>query len=473
MGRTLLKNGYVVTVDEKRAVYPRGYVAVNGNRIEAVDSGVPADEQRFDEVIDVAGSIVMPGLINMHQHHWYTLFKGTADGMLLEDWVAGLLLPLATRISEEGLRLGSTVASMEMLATGTTCSFNHSVTTTTPAKVKATIEPQAELGIRQVFGKDLRCRTPGNPNHPLSLDEALADYEGEHRRWQGASNGLVHMAMVIESNAHWVAAGMSTEDLICRGYELAKKLGVKISNHISGGTFSLEKGMLRYLRETGRTDVRYLMQLGILDLQWLMIHGIHCTDLDIEQMARVGATLVYTPTSESIRGGGIGPIANAVRAGMNVALGTDGPMVDYSVDMVEQMKACAYLQHVRHLDPTRIPYETAIEMATINGAKALGLDKEIGSLSAGKLADIAVFDARKPHIGVQLRPISTFVSAGRGADARLVMVNGEVVYRDGAFKHLKDSMGTIAEAERAARGLLRDAGLEGRLQPDWRRVTVA
>jgi 5-methylthioadenosine/S-adenosylhomocysteine deaminase len=392
--------------------------------------------------------------------------------MLLEDWVTGLLLPLASRLSEEGLRLGSTVAGMEMLATGTTCSLNHSVTTTTPAKVKASIEPQAELGIRHVFAKELRCRTPGNPNHPLSLDEALAEYADEHRRWQGASNGLVHMGMAIESNAHWVAAGMSTEELICRGYELAKKLGVKITNHISGGTFSLEKGMLRYLRETGRTDVRYLMQLGILDPRWLMIHGIHCTDLDIEQMARVGATLVYTPTSESIRGGGIGPIANALRAGMNVALGTDGPMVDYSVDMVEQMKACAYLQHVRHLDPTRIPYETAIEMATINGAKALGLEKEIGSLSVGKLADIAVFDISKPQIGVQLRPVSTFISAGRGADARIVMVNGEIVYRDGAFKHLKDGMAAIAEAERAARSLLREAGLEGRLQPDWRGAAV-
>src|SRR5712691_5021637 len=108
MSRTLLKNGYVVTVDEARAVHPRGYVAVADNKIEAVGAG-PVDETRYDEVIDAAGCIVMPGLINMHQHHWYTLFKGTADGMLLEDWVTGLLLPLASRLSEEALRLGSTV----------------------------------------------------------------------------------------------------------------------------------------------------------------------------------------------------------------------------------------------------------------------------------------------------------------------------------------------------------------------------
>ena len=462
MSRKLLKNGYVVTVDEARAVHPRGYVAVNGNRIEAVGAGSPADEAGYDEVIDVSGSIVMPGLINMHQHHWYTLFKGTADGMLLEDWVTGLLLPLASRISEEGLRLGSAVASLEMLATGTTCALNHSVTTTNPAKVKATIEPQAELGIRQVFAKDLRCRTPGNPNHPLSLDESLAEFEEEHRRWQGASNGLVHMAMVIESNAHWVAAGMSTEELICRGYELAKKLGVKITNHISGGTFSLEKGMLRYLRETGRTDVRYLMQLGILDPQWLMIHGIHCTDLDIEQMARVGATLVYTPTSESIRGGGIGPIANAIRAGMNVALGTDGPMVDYSVDMIEQMKACAYLQHVRHLDPTRIPYETAIEMATINGAKALGIGDITGSLTVGKRADIILISGRDVNIAPIANVETTVVQAAAPANVDTVLVDGRIVKRGGKLTGY-DVDKIVREAKQSALRVRTAAG--GRLAP--------
>jgi 5-methylthioadenosine/S-adenosylhomocysteine deaminase len=468
MSSVLLKNGYVVTVDSTRAVHPGGYVVIEHGRIASVGAanGVPKD--KFDKIIDVAGCIVLPGLINMHQHHWYTLFKGLADGLLLEDWVTNFLLPLGRHLPEEGMRLSSYLAGMEMLSTGTTCSLNHSVTTTTPEMVKASIEPQAELGIRQIYGKELRCRTPGNPHHRMSLDEALADYEEEYRRWNGAANGRVLMAMAIESNAHWVAAGMSTEELICRGYELAKKLDVKITAHIAGGTFSLEKGFLRYLRETGRTDVRYLMQLGILDQRWLMIHGIHCTELDIEHMARMGCGFVYTPTSEAIRGGGIGPHANACRAGVNVALGTDGPMVDYSVDMVEQMKACALMQHVRHLDPTRMPVETTIEMATINGAKALGLDGEIGSLEPGKRADIAVFDLKKPYVGVLHRPISTFISAGKGTDAQLVIVDGKIVYQDGRFTHLKDSGRVIADAEQVARRVLDAAGLAHRLTPAWR-----
>src|SRR5476649_1441431 len=137
MGRTLIANGYVVTVDAARNVFPGGFVAIDRKKISAVG---PVEQKpsadKFDEVIDASGTIVVPGLINMHQHHWYTLFKGLADGMLLEDWVTDLLLPLSLKLDAEAMRVSSTVAGMEMLATGTTCSLNHSVTTTTPDLVK-------------------------------------------------------------------------------------------------------------------------------------------------------------------------------------------------------------------------------------------------------------------------------------------------------------------------------------------------
>jgi 5-methylthioadenosine/S-adenosylhomocysteine deaminase len=211
------------------------------------------------------------------------------------------------------------------------------------------------------------------------------------------------------------------------------------------------------------------MQLGLLDPHWILIHGIHVTELDIEHMARVRCSFVYTPTSESVRGGGIAPFANAHRAGVNVALGTDGPMVDYSVDMVEQMKACSLMQHVRHLDPTRMPAERTIEMATINGARALGLERELGSLEPGKRADIAIFDLRKPYVGVLHRPISNFVYAGKGSDARIVLVDGQVVYRDGRFPRFPDGERVIAEAQRLGRTIMEKAGLGHRFAPAWRK----
>jgi len=469
LARTLIRNGYVVTVDKNRAVHDGGFVTIDGGRIAVVGpSSAAPNSDAFDRVVDANGCLVLPGLINMHQHHWYTLFKGLADGYLLEDWVTELLLPLSLAMTAPAMAAAGRIAAMEMLATGTTCHLNHSVTTTPPDFVRASIEPQAEIGIRQVYAKELRCNTRGNPRHPLSLDESLAAYEEEFRRWDGAHGGLVRFGMVIESNAHWVAAGMSTEELITRGYQLAGKLGARISAHIAGGTFSLEKGFLKYLRETGRTDVRYLMQLGILDERWILAHCIHNTELDLEQMAHVGASLVYTPTSESIRGGGIGPAAAAMRAGVLTSLGTDGPMVDYSVDMVEQMKVATLMQHVRHLNPTRMPVERTIEMATINAAKALDLDAEIGSLEAGKRADIAIFDLDKPHIGVVHRPISGFVTAGKGTDAKWVLVDGEVVYENGHFPRFPDRGAATTEARRLALEILAKTGIAKRAEPAWR-----
>lgn len=468
MTRILIKNGYVVTVNDNRDVWPGGAVVVADGQIQSVQaSAASLHERDFDEVIDAQGCLVMPGLINAHQHHWYSLFKGMADGLLLEDWISDLVFPLVQHLSNDAMRVASYQCGMEMLATGTTCSFNHSVTVTTPDTVKAIIEPQAELGIRQVFGKELRCRNPRFTAHPLSLDESLAALKEDVLRWNGAHNGLVRMGMVIEANAHWTSSGMSTEDLILRGAELARALDLRISSHIAAGTFSMEKGFLQHLRQTGRTDVRYLMQLGVLDHRWLLAHCIHCTELDLEQMAHVGASLIYTPTSEAIRGGGIAPVANASDLGINTALGTDGPMVDYSDDMFEQIKACVLFQHQRHLDPTRMPVERAVEMATIDAAHALGLDQEIGSLDTGKRADIAVFDMRRPHVGPLQRPLSAFVCAGKGSDAKIVLVDGQIVYRDGQFMNGPDPREVLKEAERVGADIARRAGLADRLASPW------
>ena len=212
MPRTLIANGTVVTVDGARNVFPGGYVAIDGARIAATGPAAQAPApDGFDTVINAAGMIVVPGLINMHQHHWYTLFKGVADGYLLEDWVTDILLPLALKLDDEAMRVSSTVAGLEMLSTGTTCSFNHSVTTTTPSLVAASIEPQAALGIRQVYAKEMRCRTPGNTRHPLGLNEALAAFDADAASWNGTHDGIVRFGMALGTNAHWVAAVSSTE----------------------------------------------------------------------------------------------------------------------------------------------------------------------------------------------------------------------------------------------------------------------
>ena len=463
----LIKNGYVVTMNADRDVFDDGFVAVADGTIEAVGPASDLPESPYEDTLDAQGMIVLPGLINMHQHHWYNMFKGLCDGMILEPWVFSFVLPVAQLLTAEDLRASAYLSALEMVRTGTTCCLNHSITSTMEEETAATVEPMAEVGFRQVFAKDFRCRTPGNPDHLHSLEDA-EQYIGELvDRWDGARDGLIRMAIVIESNAHWVAAGMSSAELIEAGYRMAREKDLKISDHVSGGSLSMEMGYLKYLRETGRTDVAYLMERGCLDDHWLMIHGIHISDTDIDMMKEAGSPLVYTPTSESMRGGGIVPAARAAKAGVNVCLGTDGPMVDYSVDMVEQMKACTMFQHIRHLDPGLMPLEESLEMATINGAAALGMEDEIGSLEPGKRADVAVFDMTGPHVQVVHKPISNFICCGRGSDAHTVLIDGRPILREGRFTAFTDVDEVVQEATRRGRTIAEKTGHSVRSRPNW------
>jgi len=464
----LIKNGYVVTMNPKRDIHDGGYVLIGADgRITDV-----GDDQRFsaasyDGVLDAKGMMVLPGLINMHQHHWYNLFKGLAGGMLLEPWVQNLLLPCIQSLGAADLRVAAYLSAMEMIRTGTTCCLNHSVTTTMAEGVAATIEPMAEMGFRQVFAKDFRCRTAANAKHPHDPEEEAAYIATLLEKWHGAHNGLIRMALAIESTAHWIAAGMSTERLIETGYRLASERALKITSHTSGGTLSHEAGYLHALRKTGRTDVMHLMQMGVLDTHWLLIHGINFTDTDIKLMQNASCHAVYTPTSEAIRGGGIGPWVKLFKAGINCALGTDGPMVDYSVDMVEQMKAACFIQNTANLDPGALSIERALEMATINAARALGLENEIGSLEAGKRADIAVFDMAGPHLHVIHKPISNFVTCGRGADAHTVIVDGQIVFQDRRFTRGPSPKDVIAEATARGHAVATKAGVLRRAKMQW------
>lgn len=464
----LIKNGTVITMDPSRSIFEQGCVAIGDDgRIAAVGTESDMPSTVPDEVIDANGMIVLPGLINMHQHHWYNLFKGLAGGMLLEQWVTRLLLPATRELTPGDFRASAYLAAMEMIQTGTTCCLNHSVTTTMEAKVAATIEPMAELGFRQVFAKDFRCRTPSIKDHPHDAAAAAA-YIGEMvERWDGAHDGIVRMALAVESNAHWVLAGMSTEELIRTAYQFACDRDLKITNHSSGGTLSLEFGYLHGIRQTGRSDVMYLVEMGVLDPHWLLIHGIHFTDTDIALVKESGCHVVHTPSSEAMRGGGVGPWVKLTRSGINCSLGTDGPMVDYSVDMIEQMKVCTLIQNATHLDPNAMPLERSLEMATINAARALGLEDEIGSLEAGKRADIAVFDLRGPHNQVAHNPVAALVCTGRGADAHTVFVNGRQVLRDGRLTQGPDPEAVIKAATDRGRSIATKIGAIEWAKPKW------
>lgn len=447
---TLVEGGVVLTMDAQRSRYDDGYVLIRDGMIAAVGarSDLPANATADAVRVDAAGCVVVPGLINTHQHHWYNLFKGLGGGMLLEQWIENLLRPTAEAIRPAEIEAASRLACVEMLATGTTTCLNHSVSASDHETVAATLGPVVESGMRQLFAKEVR---------PRDLEGQLALAEEVHRKWNGAADGRVTVGLVLESTAHWVAMGMCSSELIVRGNELAARLGAPISDHIAGGTMSRESGYLRFVLELGRTDVEFLHGLGVLDRKWVLAHAINATDRDIELIAASGATVSHTPTSESSRGGGITPIKRFRDAGILVSLGSDGPMVDTSVDMLEQMKAVMLFQNQLHRDPLAITPERALAMATCDAAEALDLGASLGSLEAGKRADVAVFDLETPAAGVWHDPVAALVQS-RGK-LRSLLVDGEELVRDEEFTRVGiDEVDEIlGEARARATELLRRA----------------
>ncbi|MEE9274058.1 MAG: amidohydrolase family protein [bacterium] len=463
----LVRNAYVVTMNPKREVFEGGFVAVSDGKIEAVGPAPDAPKKEYAETLDASGMIVIPGLINLHQHPWMNLVKGLADGMVLEPWVFGFVQPCLQHMTLEDLRVSAYLAALEMIRTGATCCLNHSTSFKQDLEFEACIGPMAEVGLRQVFAKLFQCKTPNMPDHPHTAEEAQAFVGGLVDEFHGGNGGLTRIALGVECNAHHTELGKSSDELVRAGHALACERDLRITSHMSGGSLTMDMGFLKYLRLTKRTDVAYLKSLGVLDAHWLLIHGIHFSGTDIADMTEAGCHAVYTPTSESMRGGGVGPWVNLYRAGVNIALGSDGPAVDYSVDMVEQMKACMFIQNVKHLDPTVMSPERVLEMGTVNGARALGMEDEIGSLEPGKAADVAVFDMRGPHLQVMHNPVANFVCCARGADAHTVLINGVPVLREGLFPNFTGVEEVIREATERGRAVAEKAGIAERAKFNW------
>lgn len=435
----LIRGGHVVTMDEGRRELAGGWIAVRDGAIAAVgEAGEEPPAERFGRVVEAGGCVVAPGLVNAHQHLWYTLFRGLGEGLALEGWLERLLFRLAPRIGRDELELTTRLGCAEMLATGTTSAFYHLVTRSDAADAAAIARAARECGFRLVVGKELRADDLADDL--AAAEEALAALDG----------GLVSAGLVLETAPHWLARRTTTDRLVRRGHELAHARDLRISDHVATGA---ESGYRDWVRKTGRTDVEYLERLGVLDDRWLLVHAIWLDDADVGRVARSGATVVATPTSQAARGGGATPVARVLGRGGSAALGTDGPMVDTSVDMVEQAKALAAEQRQLAHDAAALGARAALELATRAAAEAIGLGALAGSLEPGKRADVAVFTLERPHVGVVHDPVVSLVTAARGADAVLVLVDGEPRVVDGGLVGV-DYPALLAEAAGRARALV-------------------
>ena len=425
----LIKDGYIITMDAQRRILERGSVAIKGDKITAVSKDV---QERADTVIDARGKAVLPGLINAHTHLSMTLLRGVADDMPLMEWLETKIWPIEKNLTAQDSYLGALLGCLEMIKSGTTCFADQYFFMEDVARA---VE---EAGLRAVLSRGII-----ELDDPKRRETTITEGERFVKTCHGMANGRI----LTMFGPH--AAYTCSPECLMRVKELAKKYKVGVHTHIAETQEEVDKIIKKY----GKRPVEHLDSINFLGPEVLAAHCIWLTEREIAVIQKQGVKPVHNPVSNMKTASGVAPVPEMLAAGIPVALGTDGAASNNSLDMFSEMKFAALLSKAHKLDPTALPAQVVLEMATINGAIALGLQDKIGSLEVGKKADIVMVDMKKPHLAPLHNVISHLVYSAVGGDVDTVVVDGKVLMRERGVLTL-DEVKVLEETQKAADDLL-------------------
>ena len=424
----LISNGIVLTMDAADTRIEDGAVAVAGDRILAIGPASDFTDWSVVRRIDAGGGIIMPGLINAHTHAAMTCFRGLADDLPLMTWLDDHIFPAEAQLDEETVYRGTLLACAEMIRSGTTCFCDMYLFEDAVARAAST------AGVRAVVGEVLYDFP--SPNYG-SLEKGFAYVEHMIETWQ--HDPLITVA--VEPHSPYLCAA----DLLQRAAALAREKSLSLVTHLSETRSEVD----RILDTYGRTPVAWLADLGVLGPNLLACHCVVLNEEDIALLKARDVKVVHNPESNMKLASGIAPVPELLRAGVCVAIGTDGCASNNNLDLFLEMDTAAKLHKVSTLDPTALDAATVLRMSTIAGARALGLEQVTGSLEADKAADLIVVDTARPHLTPMYNPVSHLVYAVRGSDVGTVVVNGRVVMENGRLLSL-DERRVMADVNRIA-----------------------
>jgi len=411
----LITNGIVLTMDADGRIIDNGAVAITGDTITAVDSTARLLPLAAREIIDAAGGIIMPGLVNTHTHAAMTLFRGLADDLPLMNWLSEHIFPAEALLDADKVYAGSLLGCAEMILSGTTCFCDMYLFEDSVARAAR------DMGMRAVVGEvlyDFPSPNYGPIEAGFAFTRRLID------KWRG--DPLVTIA--VEPHSPYLCA----PDLLLQASEIAGEHGVPLVIHLSETQAEVQTIRERY----GVTPVQHLANLGVLAPNLVACHCVVLEETDRVLLAKKDVKVAHNPESNMKLASGVAPIDDLIARGVCVGLGTDGCSSNNNLDLFAEMDMAAKLHKVTRLDPTVMDAATVLRMATIDGARALGLDHRIGSLEQGKKADLIVIDTYKPHLTPMYHPVSHVVYAVGGADVSATVVNGRLLMRDRRLTHL-------------------------------------
>ncbi len=401
----VVENGTILTMDENNTIFERGIVCIKGDTISYIGTrGKEVFEAK--KKIDAKKGLILPGLINGHTHAAMSLFRGLADDLPLMEWLNNYIFPVESRMDGNFVYIGTRLACAEMILSGTTtfCDmylFEEQVATAA-----------REAGIRCLVGEVLYDFP--SPNYG-PIKKGFEYTEQLIRKWQ--NDPMVSIA--VEPHSLFTCS----PDLLVTSSKLALTYGVPLIIQLAETRSEVDELEKKY----GKTPVEHLLSLGILGPHLIADHCVHLDSKDIEKLAEHRVRVIHNPESNMKLASGVAPVPELLARGVVVGLGTDGCASNNNLDLLGEMDMAAKLHKVHNMDPTAMDALTVLKMATIEGARALGLEGLTGSLEPGKKADLIVVDLQSPHMTPMYNPFSHLVYSARGNDVVHAIINGQQV----------------------------------------------
>ena len=430
----IITNGTILTMDGKNRVLENGTICIKGDTITRIISREERHSQgvlKAEKTIDALGGIVLPGLVNGHTHAAMSLFRGLADDLPLMEWLNDYIFPAEKGLDPDFVYTGTLLACAEMILSGTTTFCDIYLFEEETAKAARA------AGMRAVVGEVLYDFP--SPNYG-PIEKGLAYTEDLIRRWEG--DPLISIA--VEPHSLFTCS----PDLLISANQLALDHGTRLIIHVAETASEVMQVKERY----GKLPFEHLDSLGLLGPHLIADHCVHLDEREMERISENRVNVIHNPESNMKLASGIAPIPELLERNITVGLGTDGCASNNNLDLFTEMDMAAKLQKVRMEDPTVMDALTVMRMATIEGAKALGLSHITGSIEEGKRADIIVVDTNKPHLTPIYNPYSILVYSARGNDVRHAIINGRLVMENRAL-HTIDLDEIMDKATEKAEGV--------------------
>ena len=450
----ILANACVVTVNGDNDILEGGSVLVRDDRIAAIGSTAELQSKAPEaEFIDCAGNILMPGMVNTHTHLFQTLLKGPGDDKVLKDWFLCMTGPAAVELTVDDVHIAAMHGCVESIRSGVTTLVDFMYAHPRPGLTRAVIDAYEQAGMR---GFVCRGFLNGGAEYgvPASLIETAEAALADARRLiaeQNRPGGRVQVGL-----APCMIWALDEQSLRATR-RAADELGVLVTIHVSETPFEIEHSQRVY----GRTDTALLGDIGFLKSDVLAVHCVKCSADDIATLRRHGTKVSHNPCSNMYLASGLPPIPAMLKAGIDVGLASDGPASSNNHSLFQAMKFAALTQKGFHGDATIMTARQALEMATIGGARAVGLGHEIGSIEVGKKADLVLVDLSDAFVTPIHDPISALVYSALGHEPTLVAIDGRIVMRDRKVLTV-DQQAVRRRAQSAAERLTRRAGISSR-----------